>query len=140
MATLFNILAVLVMIAVVVVLLRGLINMMRGGSGNTQPGVAGGIHPDHVDQVLEREALVAELLGGVADVLEGPQLAAVLVGRAARRCDASHERAGAVNAERLVALHHAPPPAPLASVNSPRPALAKRDSRPLSAISRVMAA
>ncbi|MCB1452753.1 MAG: twin transmembrane helix small protein [Rhizobiaceae bacterium] len=35
MATLFNILAVLVMIAVVVVLLRGLINMMRGGSGNT---------------------------------------------------------------------------------------------------------
>ena len=35
MATLFNILAVLVMIAVVVVLLRGLINMMRGGSANT---------------------------------------------------------------------------------------------------------
>ncbi|GAB5507856.1 MAG: twin transmembrane helix small protein [Rhizobiaceae bacterium] len=34
MATLFNILAILVMIAVVVVLLRGLINMMRGGSGN----------------------------------------------------------------------------------------------------------
>ena len=35
MATVFNILAILVMIAVVVVLLRGLINMMRGGSGNT---------------------------------------------------------------------------------------------------------
>jgi len=35
MSTLFNILAILVMVAVVVVLLRGLINMMRGGSGNT---------------------------------------------------------------------------------------------------------
>lgn len=35
MATFFNILAILVMIAVVVVLIRGLINMMRGGSGNT---------------------------------------------------------------------------------------------------------
>lgn len=35
MPTLFNILAILVMIAVVIVLLRGLINMMRGGSGNT---------------------------------------------------------------------------------------------------------
>jgi hypothetical protein len=35
MATVFNILAVLVMVAVVVVLVRGLINMMRGGSGNT---------------------------------------------------------------------------------------------------------
>jgi hypothetical protein len=35
MSTVFNILAVLVMVAVVVVLLRGLINMMRGGSGNT---------------------------------------------------------------------------------------------------------
>ena len=35
MATVFNILAVLVMVAVVVVLIRGLANMMRGGSGNT---------------------------------------------------------------------------------------------------------
>lgn len=35
MSTVFNILAVLVMIAVVLVLIRGLINMMRGGSGNT---------------------------------------------------------------------------------------------------------
>jgi Hypoxia induced protein conserved region len=35
MATVFNILAILVMIAVVVVLIRGLINMLRGGSGNT---------------------------------------------------------------------------------------------------------
>jgi len=35
MATLFNILAIIVMLAVVVVLIRGLINMMRGGSGNT---------------------------------------------------------------------------------------------------------
>ena len=35
MATVFNILAILVMVAVVVVLVRGLLNMMRGGSGNT---------------------------------------------------------------------------------------------------------
>ncbi len=35
MSTVFNIFAVLVMVAVVIVLLRGLINMMRGGSGNT---------------------------------------------------------------------------------------------------------
>lgn len=35
MATIFNFFAVLVMIAVVVVLIRGLVNMMRGGSGNT---------------------------------------------------------------------------------------------------------
>ena len=35
MATLFNILAIIVMLAVVVVLIRGLMNMMRGGSGNT---------------------------------------------------------------------------------------------------------
>lgn len=35
MATVFNVLAVLVMFAVVVVLVRGLINMLRGGSGNT---------------------------------------------------------------------------------------------------------
>jgi FlaG/FlaF family flagellin (archaellin) len=35
MSTVFNILAVLVMIAVIIVLARGLVNMMRGGSGNT---------------------------------------------------------------------------------------------------------
>jgi hypothetical protein len=35
MSTAFNILAILFMVAVVVVLVRGLINMMRGGSGTT---------------------------------------------------------------------------------------------------------
>jgi hypothetical protein len=35
MSTLFNILAVLVMVAVVIVLIRGLINLMRGGDSNT---------------------------------------------------------------------------------------------------------
>jgi hypothetical protein len=35
MATFFNILAVIFMVAVVAVLIRGLVNMMRGGSGNT---------------------------------------------------------------------------------------------------------
>jgi len=35
MSTVFNILAVVVMVAVVTVLIRGLINMLRGGSGNT---------------------------------------------------------------------------------------------------------
>lgn len=35
MATVFNILAILVMVAVVVVLIRGLANMLRGGSGST---------------------------------------------------------------------------------------------------------
>ena len=35
MSTVLNILIVLVMVAVVIVLLRGLINMMRGGSGVT---------------------------------------------------------------------------------------------------------
>jgi hypothetical protein len=35
MATVFNILAIIVMVAVVAVLIRGLVNMMRGGSGNT---------------------------------------------------------------------------------------------------------
>ncbi len=35
MSDVFNILAVLVMVAVVIVLVRGLINMVRGGSGNT---------------------------------------------------------------------------------------------------------
>ena len=34
MATVFNILAILVMVAVVIVLIRGLVNMMRGGSGH----------------------------------------------------------------------------------------------------------
>ena len=35
MATIFNIFAIVVMMAVVAVLIRGLINMMRGGSGTT---------------------------------------------------------------------------------------------------------
>lgn len=35
MSTVFNIVAILFMVAVVLVLVRGLINMMRGGSGNT---------------------------------------------------------------------------------------------------------
>ena len=35
MATVFNVLAVLVMVAVVIVLVRGLVNMMRGGDGMT---------------------------------------------------------------------------------------------------------
>ncbi len=35
MATLFKILAVVVMVGVVFVLLRGLMNLMRGGSSNT---------------------------------------------------------------------------------------------------------
>lgn len=35
MSTAFNIIAILLMVAVVVVLVRGLVNMMRGGSGIT---------------------------------------------------------------------------------------------------------
>ncbi len=35
MSTVFNILAILVMAAVVIVLIRGLANMLRGGSGST---------------------------------------------------------------------------------------------------------
>ena len=35
MATLFKILLALVMVAIVIVLVRGLVNMMRAGSGNT---------------------------------------------------------------------------------------------------------
>lgn len=35
MTTAFNIIAILLMVAVVIVLIRGLINMIRGGSGNT---------------------------------------------------------------------------------------------------------
>jgi len=35
MSTVFNILAILVMVAVVFVLIRGLANMLRGGSGTT---------------------------------------------------------------------------------------------------------
>lgn len=35
MATIFHIIAVVFMFAVVVVLIRGLINMLRGGSGTT---------------------------------------------------------------------------------------------------------
>jgi len=35
MATFFNIIGIVFMVAVVIVLLRGLTNMMRGGSANT---------------------------------------------------------------------------------------------------------
>ena len=35
MGTVFNIMAIVVMIAVVIVLIRGLVNMMKGGSGTT---------------------------------------------------------------------------------------------------------
>lgn len=35
MATVFNIFAIVVMVAVVAVLIRGLVNLMKGGSGNT---------------------------------------------------------------------------------------------------------
>lgn len=35
MATLFNILGIIFMVAVVAVLIRGLINLLKGGSGNT---------------------------------------------------------------------------------------------------------
>ena len=35
MSTAFNILAIVFMVAVLIVLVRGLINMLRGGSGNT---------------------------------------------------------------------------------------------------------
>lgn len=35
MSTVFNIFAILVMVAVAIVLIRGLVNMMRGGSGVT---------------------------------------------------------------------------------------------------------
>jgi len=35
MATVFNIIAIIFMVAVVAVLVRGLINLLRGGSGNT---------------------------------------------------------------------------------------------------------
>ncbi|MBX9453750.1 MAG: twin transmembrane helix small protein [Neoaquamicrobium sediminum] len=35
MSTAFNIIAILFMVAVVIVLIRGLMNMLRGGSGNT---------------------------------------------------------------------------------------------------------
>lgn len=35
MASVFNVLAVVVMVAVVIVLIRGLVNMMRGGDGMT---------------------------------------------------------------------------------------------------------
>lgn len=35
MSTVFNVLAIVFMVAVVVVLIRGLANMLKGGSGNT---------------------------------------------------------------------------------------------------------
>jgi hypothetical protein len=57
MATVFNILAVLVMFAVVVVLVRGLINMLRGGSGNTSNKLM------QARVVLQFVALVLILIG-----------------------------------------------------------------------------
>ena len=35
MSSVFNIIAIVFMVGVVIVLVRGLVNMMRGGSGNT---------------------------------------------------------------------------------------------------------
>ncbi|MCC6203809.1 MAG: twin transmembrane helix small protein [Hyphomicrobiales bacterium] len=35
MSTVFNIIAIVFMVAVVAVLIRGLVNLLRGGSGNT---------------------------------------------------------------------------------------------------------
>lgn len=35
MSTVFNVLAIIVMMAVVIVLIRGLVNLLRGGSGMT---------------------------------------------------------------------------------------------------------
>ncbi|MDI6028175.1 twin transmembrane helix small protein [Corticibacterium sp. UT-5YL-CI-8] len=35
MSTVFNVLAILFMVAVVIVLIRGLINLLKGGSGST---------------------------------------------------------------------------------------------------------
>ncbi len=60
MATVFNILAILVMFAVVVVLVRGLINLMRGGSGNTSNKLM------QMRVILQFVALVLILLGAYA--------------------------------------------------------------------------
>ena len=60
MATVFNILAILFMIAVVVVLIRGLVNMMRGGSGNTSNKLM------QARVLLQFIALVLILLGAYA--------------------------------------------------------------------------
>lgn len=60
MATVFNILAVLVMFAVVVVLVRGLINLLRGGSGNTSNKLM------QMRVILQFVALVLILLGAYA--------------------------------------------------------------------------
>lgn len=57
MATVFNILAFLVMCAVVIVLVRGLINLMRGGSGNTSNKLM------QMRIILQFVALVLLLLG-----------------------------------------------------------------------------
>jgi hypothetical protein len=60
MATVFNILAILVMIAVVIVLIRGLANMLRGGSGNTSNKLM------QARVILQFIALVLILLGAYA--------------------------------------------------------------------------
>jgi hypothetical protein len=60
MATVFNILAILVMVAVVVVLIRGLANMLRGGSGNTSNKLM------QARVLLQFIALVLILLGAYA--------------------------------------------------------------------------
>ena len=57
MATVLNILALLVMCAVVIVLIRGLINLMRGGSGNTSNKLM------QMRVILQFVALVLILLG-----------------------------------------------------------------------------
>ncbi len=57
MATVLNILALLVMCAVVIVLIRGLINLVRGGSGNTSNKLM------QMRVMLQFVALVLLLLG-----------------------------------------------------------------------------
>ena len=60
MSTVFNILALVVMFAVVVVLIRGLANMLRGGSGNTSNKLM------QMRVLLQCIALVLILLGAYA--------------------------------------------------------------------------
>jgi len=57
MATVFNMLAIVVMVAVVVVLIRGLMNLLRGGSGNTSNKLM------QMRVILQFVALVLILLG-----------------------------------------------------------------------------
>ena len=59
MATVFNILAILVMVAVVIVLIRGLVNMLRGGSGITSNKLM------QARVLLQFVALVLILLGAL---------------------------------------------------------------------------